>query len=726
MPKLKPNENRKDFLNRCIPQLVKEGKKQDQAVAICNSMFSRQGKESIFSEVCGLEIKESDSDNLIRGGFISTTHLDSGFYDQDRDVWIKDRVDKSTLDVWATELNEGNPRANKVSINHNRRPHVAGVAVKGSAEVIELTDGEWGLYTDVLIDSTREDFADTSSRLDNGLLDSFSIEFSTKDPASGDYLEGAVTEVEQDGGIVRTLLPGTQLEGFTLASQPMNENAVLIKEILKNPEKTKEVYTMDKKEVKEEEKPQEDVPVEEPKEAPAETGKEVSEADYLKLQEIKEKERKEVQDKEIKELVDSRLKDVKEALKEEKVEEKVVKDNPDIVESKELTEFKEMCDSSTRIAKSSMAKTAGKIADQCGMTDQGMLVAKSTAVEARKFNFDIKVSEQKGACQKHLLEMKGLGITTNQNTDTNYLLSAAELADVFDPVVYNVLNQATVTWNILQKEDKSNKGNNQVQFVLKTAVNSTAGAYTGNDVTTGNTTRLKFQTKFKKYQVGIEVDGDMIAAARGGPIGDVFAQEVQDSTDDLLSDMNQDLFKEVGLEDAAGVIGFEYITDQAGNGTLYNLARTQANGLASTTTTDNYINASGARITVDDLRSAKRKAIGTEGANLNNCVFVTSFVQGDKFRGIYDAIQRTAPTSSKFGFEGRPEIDGIPIFEDKDCNNDDWFLVDLETHKIAIWVPPTLEMLGKDSDSQKGFIKTYWCTYNRAPRRMVQIYGCEE
>ena len=68
-------------------------------------------------------------------------------------------------------------------------------------------------------------------------------------------------------------------------------------------------------------------------------------------------------------------------------------------------------------------------------------------------------------------------------------------------------------------------------------------------------------------------------------------------------------------------------------------------------------------------------------------------------------------------------FDGIPIFEDKDCNDDDVFLVDISCHKVAIWVPPTMEMLGKDSDSQKGFIKTYFATYNTAPRRMVQIYG---
>ncbi|GAG79061.1 unnamed protein product, partial [marine sediment metagenome] len=157
---------------------------------------------------------------------------------------------------------------------------------------------------------------------------------------------------------------------------------------------------------------------------------------------------------------------------------------------------------------------------------------------------------------------------------------------------------------------------------------------------------------------------------------------------------------------------------------LVYLTRSQANGLSSTTTANNYINGSNADIALSNLRAAKRKAVGTEGADLNRMVFFTSFVQGDKFRSVWDATFRhEMPTSTRFGFEGRMSMDGIPIFEDKDCQDDDWFLVDMDTHRIAIWVPPTLEMLGKDSDSQKGFIKTYYATFNRAPRRMVQIYA---
>lgn len=719
MPLPNKGETRSEYISRFMSDdaMKKKYPDKDQRLAVAYSHWRKHGKESMFCFIKGFETKETEAEEgYIKSGYIATTHLDSGFYDYDRGSFVRDKIAKETLEHWAHMINEGNPRFNKMSIHHNREPHVAGVMVKGSAHVDHLLDGEYGLYVDTFVDKTREDFKSTQYQMENGLLDSFSIEFTTRDPATGEYLTNAVREESKNGYIMRSLLPGTILEGATYASQPMNEYCVMIKELLPPRDEIKQEIKI-KPEIKEEV-----TKMPEAKEVVVPAEKKEAEAKEVKVLSNEEKELieigKNVKDKEAKEkMIADVVKESKEVLAKElakmQPENKVQKGNPDVIESKELKEFKEVL-SDKKADWHMQVKMAGKIADMAGLTANGTWKRDSKSAEAREYkNF---------ACNGRYLEYKGLGITTNQNTDTDYLLSAAELADVFDPVVYNILNQQTVTWNILEKEDYSNKGNNMVQFTLKIAANTTAGAYAGNAINTGNVTRLKYETKFKKYSVGVEIDGDMIAAARGGPIGDVLAREVADSTVDLMSVMNAALFAEVGLESATGVIGFEYITDQAGNTALYNLTRSQANGLASTTTADNYINGSSARISITNLRAAARK-VKTEGGNVNRLVWITSFTQGDMFRGIYDAQQRTVPTSSRFGFEGRPEFDGIPIFEDVNCNSDDWFLVDLDTHRIAIWVPPTLEMLGKDSDSEKGFIKCYWCTYNRAPRRMVQIYG---
>lgn len=45
MPTPSANESKNDWMGRCVPMLVEEGRKQDQAVAICMSKWERRGKE---------------------------------------------------------------------------------------------------------------------------------------------------------------------------------------------------------------------------------------------------------------------------------------------------------------------------------------------------------------------------------------------------------------------------------------------------------------------------------------------------------------------------------------------------------------------------------------------------------------------------------------------------------------------------------------------------------
>ncbi len=45
MPKPKDGEKEADFVKRCIPQLIEEGKRPDQAVAICHAMFRDKGED---------------------------------------------------------------------------------------------------------------------------------------------------------------------------------------------------------------------------------------------------------------------------------------------------------------------------------------------------------------------------------------------------------------------------------------------------------------------------------------------------------------------------------------------------------------------------------------------------------------------------------------------------------------------------------------------------------
>lgn len=46
MPSVEPHEDKDHYMHRCVPMLVKEGKKQDQAVAQCINMFKEKWQAS--------------------------------------------------------------------------------------------------------------------------------------------------------------------------------------------------------------------------------------------------------------------------------------------------------------------------------------------------------------------------------------------------------------------------------------------------------------------------------------------------------------------------------------------------------------------------------------------------------------------------------------------------------------------------------------------------------
>lgn len=673
-------------------------------------------KKELICRVRGFEIKENEKEYHIEG-LIATSHVDE--LDRQEDIEIPDVIPKETLEAFVTQI-KNDPNARVMGIHHSEgreiNPEYFGVAdiVFNLPKVVELSDGEWGLYVDTVLLKDDVHTPEIINKYENGELNAFSITYDTNGFMTTDF-----TWIGDK--LTRVLGPETKLFGYTGASNPVNPNAVAMgygfkefKELisLKKIEqekpvenKNEEVSYMTEKESKE----IESTASNQPSVGSGIVGTAEADAEYKEfLKEKKAREEKELLEKAATKIADAVLSKIE-------IKEKVLKDNtnPGINEvSFELKEFRDVINN-PNVELKEQFRRAGAVCDSMKIDWQ---TAKTSPVETREFKHF--------GTNGRKLEFKGLGVTTNQNSDTDYLQSAAELQDVYDPVIYNALNQKTVTWNILAKDDYSKKGNNQVQFTLKTAANTSAAFYTGNAVSGGNVTRLKFQTKFKKLQVGVSVDGDMIAAARGGPVSDVFAQEVLDSTMDMLAVLNAALFAEAGAETVATVIGFEYITDSAGNTTLYSLTRSTTNKLSPASAGDTYINQSSTVISMTNLRAGIKQAT-TEGADEKNLVWITNKTQGNMLRGKFDDSRRMLTSKdTDFGFATDLFVDGVPVFEDKDCNTDDWWLIDLETHRVGIWIPPTIEKLGKTADSEDAFIKMYLATYNRCPRRMVQIYGC--
>jgi len=52
MPKPRKNENQENFISRCIPELVGEGREAQQAAAICYSMWAEHsGKKGMHGDL---------------------------------------------------------------------------------------------------------------------------------------------------------------------------------------------------------------------------------------------------------------------------------------------------------------------------------------------------------------------------------------------------------------------------------------------------------------------------------------------------------------------------------------------------------------------------------------------------------------------------------------------------------------------------------------------------
>lgn len=65
MPTPHEGEDKNTFISRCIPMLIDEGKNQDQAVAICNSLWSEKKKGESMSKDTFEDIKPNTSSGMV-------------------------------------------------------------------------------------------------------------------------------------------------------------------------------------------------------------------------------------------------------------------------------------------------------------------------------------------------------------------------------------------------------------------------------------------------------------------------------------------------------------------------------------------------------------------------------------------------------------------------------------------------------------------------------------
>ena len=667
--------------------------------------IKRNSKESKFSSQ-KMEKKESDGEFYTKG-YIATSHIDTS----------GDKIAKETLNVWAQEINENQSDTAVVSIHHDR-DDVNLIGLGQNARVDKLADGEYGLFVETHYNKTHPEFDKVKYNIDNGFIGNYSIEYDTQDNSTthSDYINNQW---------VRVLEPETSLVGYGLASPrtAVNKEAKLFKEEYKELFHLKEAH-MDKKhedmededhkkkKKKMEEEHMSDAKKEdaaqpaqvEAKEAP----QPVTAQPVIELKaEMKEALIKDAV-KEIKETLLKEIQAKSPLINEQKEQQKI--------QVKEVANFKESMEKGSYHQKWQSAAKLHSFLDSKGAI-AGM------GKEAKSLPFE---------CKEGKIEFKDLQTDTNYvgaqtafySILSNYEQYPAELNSIYQPVIIEHLNNAVTTWSILPKVDFSRSS--AITFRARTARNTTAAGYTEATAVTslvntdfsGNITRRKFNLPFSYYRVLVSVSGpELSLAASEGGIGDVYADEVQKSTEDLLRVLN------------LAVIG-------TGDGTLENVAlgfegliRTTGAVYGKTVTDAGYTtlaaagkdNMASAAITLKKMREMMDTAI-INGAQVQNLVFITSYTQNRFIKALVQDMQRTQPTSGRFGITGLLEFDGVTIFPDQHVNTDDLFLIDISVTKIGIKVPPMYEEHGKDSDGRRGHIKTYWNLYCEAPNHNYWIH----
>ena len=86
-------------------------------------------------------------------------------------------------------------------------------------------------------------------------------------------------------------------------------------------------------------------------------------------------------------------------------------------------------------------------------------------------------------------------------------------------------------------------------------------------------------------------------------------------------------------------------------------------------------------------------------------------------------IQRTVPTSARVGFEGRPELDGVALFEDHQANTDDLWLISLKHTKFGMKKAPTYVEFGLTEMKRKGIIWQMGNLFSTKPGNNAWTYG---
>ncbi len=759
---------------------------ESEIFAIAQAQFKKmKGKKEIkYCSKANLKYKEDDKDFHV-SGLIATSHPDRAESTDGKVDYIGDIIPKGTLQRITEQLNNKFlPQAGMVSESHDwlkaDDPSLPAAGVMNRdkpAELIQLEDGEWGVHVDTVVAKSHPNYDNIKSDIKQGVYPGFSIEYETNNFVPT-VKEGKryrlLTDISMEGfGFANGRLianPHAEITDFgykelvsKTKGETMKDKKPDVKEDPKpdtedTPKEPAPVAEDKPADAPKDDAPTEDAPKEDkPAEEATEETKTVTAEQFAKLEKLEAKETEDARNEEVKAAVQTQIKEI------------LGKSAPqlNIGETTEKKEFKEMVEHPYFKAQALMKeldkpmksneertflhkqaidlqyKEAANVANQLmvggvplyqnWMTQgfSGELAMKQKDLQLTEVGNRVEIKETR----LHKIEMKvGEGLQTDTNlahaswTYGSYYQSPVELNDIYGQTLINQLNDQTTTWGKLSKQDFS--GRSQIQFRARTGRNSTAGGYSegvnlayGTDFS-GTVGRSKFQQPFAYYRVLVAVTGQEIQFSKApGGIGDIWADEIKWSGVDLQVVLNQAILGTGNGQSESASLGFEGLI-LGTSGTLY------ARNIATFTTLKSHKESVSGRVDLELLRKMIRyteagntSTITNSNANRNDLVFFCNHIQRDFIYSLIQDMQRTVPTSARVGFEGVLELDGVPVFADKDVNTDDIFLIDTAHTKIGMNLPPTLEPLPVTADAKAAQIKTYFNLFSDAPSNNYWAYG---
>ena len=747
----------------------------EEASKVCGKMQSRQEKQNKFCAFGKLQLKDDDKDFYV-SGYVATSHPDRAAEGEFvGDIIPKPTLQKIVDQI----NNRYKPEAGAVSERHdyirqkNMDLPLAGVAV-GPASLVQLEDGEWGAHVETILSKTNPRYEEVKTNVEQGVYPGFSIEYENDNfiptiKEGKKYRQLMDIDLQGFGYANRRNIANPHAEYTSFGYKEII--GVKEKHMYEDDEededkksKKKKSKGEDKMENKAEEK-EFQVSEEEFKAFTAFKEMKVKEAEMdARIKEFAPKIKEAVQ-VEMKERINQRR--------------PIFSDQEDKVQFKEFDNFKASLarmkevdehlgtsiagaygirDSKHAQIVKLQYKEAGRLAD--ALMAKGVNVWKNfkesswagykpmdlTPTEDQK-SIGLMEESHTGRIQMKEffyvdtsnrfanIQTKALDIASNAGAqvDTNlantswtygsYFLSPVELNDIFSPVIVNQLNDRMTTWGILTKEDHS--GRSQIQFRARTKRNTTAGGYSegtnwvyGTDFS-GQVGLDKFQQPFAYYGARLALTGParQLALAPGG-LGNRWAVEIEFSTLDLQRSLNLGVIGTGAGTAENASLGFEGLF-LGTTGTLYGKSLATYGTLRSHTK-----NESAARVDINELRfMLERVQTGTgsgtsevfSNSGVGDLVYICHHTQERFIKSLIQDMQRLIPTSARAGFEGRIEIDGVPVFTDYTMNTDDIFLINLRNTKLGINLPPTVMPLPVTADAEAALIKIYWNLYSDAP-----------